>query len=286
MDSPLVQLLRRTDLEGHILSYDDIRRWPGGEREAILALGILRRIEDAQYVTCEVCPGAPFAEVIPDIGAEPRAYCGGCGLRRISAERPRQWRVNFEALGELLRQELDLLGKLSTLVPGRIWLLGRRHVGDRMVEFFLVQGIGWPDSAEKLRQAARLLNSPAPIVVVPYGLPVQPEWHGSGRVFLPLTEWARLREGRLEVQLDEFAELYRQTAEAFERPLKPTPVADRPARLKMFCEERECTVKQFCNWAEVDRSELSRWKNGHPSVPDGGAPATRIERLLQLGERR
>ena len=56
MDSPLVQLLCRTDLEGHILSHDDIRRWSAAERKAILALGILQRIEDAEYVTCEVCP--------------------------------------------------------------------------------------------------------------------------------------------------------------------------------------------------------------------------------------
>ncbi len=286
MDSPLIQLLRLTDLEGYVLSYDETRRWPAAEREQIFALGILQRVEDAEYVTCEVCSDAPYAEVISDIGAEPRVYCGGCGLRRIAAERLHRWRVNFEALGELLRRELALLGKLSMLVPGRIWLLGRRHVGERLVEFFLVQGIGWPDSADKLRQAARLLNSPAPIVVVPDKLPVESEWHESGRAFLRLAEWACLRGGRVELQLDDFAELYRQAAEAFDRPLKPTRVADRAARLKQFCEDHQCTLMQFCEWAEVARSELNRWKNGDPSVRDGGAPATRIERLLQLGDRR
>lgn len=285
MDGTLIQLLRRTDLEGHILSYDDIRRWPAGEREAIFALGILERIEDAGQVTCEVCPDGPLAEVISDIGSEPRVYCGGCGLRRISAERLHQWRVNFEALGELLRREFGLLGKLSTLVPGRIWLLGRRQVWDRMVEFFLVRGVAWPDSVKLLRQATRLLDSPAPIVVIPHRLPVEPEWRESGRAFMPLTEWACVRAGHLEVQLEEFAALYRQTAEAFERPLTPTPVADRPARLKKFCEDHQCTLAKFCEWANVARSELNRWKNGHRSIRDGGAPATRIERLLQLGDR-
>ncbi len=285
MDSPLVQLLRRTDLEGHILSHDDIRRWPATEREAIFALGILQRIEDAEYVTCEVCPDAPYAEVIPDINPEPHVHCEGCGLRRIPAERLHQWRVDFEALGGLLRIHLDLLGKPSTLVPGRIWLLGRKHVAGRMAEFFLVQGIAWPDSTDRLNQAARLLTSPAPILVVPNGLPVQPEWRESGRAFLRLTEWASLCDGRIEICSDEFAQLYMQTAQAFERPVTPTPVADRPARLQQFCEEHKCTLKQCCDWANVDRSELNRWKNGHPSVPDDGAPATRIERLLQLGER-
>lgn len=285
MDSPLVQLLRRTDLEDHVLSYDETCRWPPVEREAIFALGILQRIEDADYVRCEVCPDAPYAEVVSDIGVEPRVYCGGCGLRRIAAERLHQWRVNFEALGKLLRQELALLGKLSMLVPGRIWLLGRKQVVGRMREFFLVQGIAWPDSTERLNQAARLLNSPAPILIVPHGLPARRQWLESGRAFLRLTEWAYLRNGRIEICFDEFAHLYMQTAQAFERSITPTPVADRPARLKQFCEEHKCTLKQCCEWADVDRSELNRWKNGHPSVPDRGAPATRIERLLQLGER-
>ncbi len=286
MDNPLVQLLRRPDLEGHALSFDDIRRWPAVESEAILALGILQRIEDAEYVMCDVCPDAPYAEVISDIGVEPRLYCGGCGLRRVAAERLHQWRVNFEILGELLRHELALLGKLSALVPGRIWLLGRRHVVDRMADFFLVKGVGWPDSVDTLNHAPRLLNSPAPILVVPHGLPTQPEWRQSGRTFLRLTEWAVLRDGRLEVCFDEFAELYNQNAQAFERPIQPTPVADRAARLEQFCEDHKCMLRQLCEWAEVDRADLNRWKNGHPSVPDGGVPATRIERLLQLGDRR
>jgi hypothetical protein len=154
-----------------------------------------------------------------------------------------------------------------------------------MAEFFLIQGIPWPDSTDGLNQAARLLNSPAPILIVPHGLPARREWLESGRVFLRLTEWACLRDGRIEIWFDEFVQIYRQTAQAFERPLTPTPVADRPPRLKQFCEEHKCTLKQCCEWANVDRSELNRWKNGHSSVPDGGAPATRIERLLQLGER-
>jgi len=286
VDSPLVQLLCRTDLEGHILSHDDIRRWPAADRKAIFALGILQRIEDAEYVTCEVCPDAPSAEVVLDIGLGPRIHCEGCGLRRISAERLHQWRVDFEALGGLLRTHLDLLGKPSTLVPGRIWLLGRRQVVGRMVEFFLIQGIAWPDSTDRLNQAARLLSSPAPILVVPHGLPTQREWRESGRAFLRLTEWACLRDGRIEVSFDEFADLHAQTAQAFERPLQPTPVADRPARLKQFCKDHKCTLRQFCEWAEVDAADLNRWKQGNSSVPDGGAPATRIERLLQLGERR
>ncbi len=286
MDSPLVQLLTRTDLEGCIVSYEDVRRWPAAEREELFQLGILRRIEDAEHVTCEVCPNAPYAEVVSDIGSEPRVYCSGCGLRRIPVERFHQWRADFEALGKLLRKCLDLHGKPSMLVPERIWILGRRQVMGRMVEFFLIQGVAWPDSIDMLNDAARLLSSPAPVLVVPHRLPTQPEWREAGRSFLRLTEWACLRSGRLEVSFDEFAEIYARTAEAFERPLKPTPVAYRPDCLKRFCDDHQCTLVQICKWAEVDRADLNRWKNGHPSVPDGGAPATRIERLLQLGERR
>jgi hypothetical protein len=35
----------------------------------------------------------------------------------------------------------------------------------------------------------------------------------------------------------------------------------------------------------VDRADLNKWKNGQPSVPNGGDKATRIEKLLQRGHK-
>lgn len=285
MDSPLAQLFSRTDLAGHVIVYDETRRWPAAEREAILRLGILRRIEDADYVTCDVCPDAHYADIILDIGPEPRIYCGEHGLMRVAPERLQQWEVDSEALARLLAPQLNLTPGMQVVTPGRIWLLGRRQVSGRTAEFFLVQGIAGPDSVELLRSAPRLAGSPAPIIVCPDQLPGHSEWRESGRALFRLTEWAHLKDGRLTIEFEAFADLYRQTSAAFEKPLTPTPVAQREGLIQKFCQDHGCRLKQVCTWAAVDRGDLNRWKSGNPLIPDGGDPAMRIERLLQLGQR-
>jgi hypothetical protein len=52
VDSALEEVLKRTNLRNHVIVYDETRRWPAAEREAAFGLGILRQIEDAEYVTC------------------------------------------------------------------------------------------------------------------------------------------------------------------------------------------------------------------------------------------
>jgi len=288
LDSPLAQLFRRTDLEGHTVGCDETRRWPAAEREAIFRLGLLQRIEDAEYVACEACPDAPYAEVISDIGSQPHIYCGEHGLKQIAAERLQQWRLDFEVLGRLVAASLGLASGIQVVTSGRIWILGRRQVAGRTAEFFLVQGVAWPDSVEVLRTAPRLAGSPAPIIVCPDQLPEQPEWRESGRVFFRLSEWAHLKAGTLQVDFEDFTDLYRQAAETFHEPLEPTPIAQRDALIKRVCKDHDCTVAQICRWANVDSGDLSRWKNGSRKkgnllIPDGGDRATRIEKLLQRG---
>lgn len=285
MDSPLTQLLSRADLTGHVVGYDEARRWPAAERDAILRIGLLRKAADAEYATCEICPDGELCDVIQDIGPDPRIHCPQHGLVRIAPARLQQWEVDFEKLGLLLIANLGLTGGMHTITPGRIWILGRRRVSGRTAEFFLVQGVAWPDSVEVLRTAPKLVGSPAPVIVCPDHLPPDALWRESGRMFFRVSEWARLSDGQLVVDFDEFADLYRQTAEAFEKPLAATPVEKREFLIERYCQEHSCKRKQVYTWADVDRSDLNRWKNGDPSIPDGGEPAMRIERLLQLDQR-
>jgi len=285
VDSPLTQLLSRADLAGHVVGYDEARRWPAAERDAILRLGLLRKVADAEYATCEICPDAEPCELSLDIGPDPRVHCPQHGLVRIARERLQQWEVDFEKLGLLLIENLGLTGGMHTITPGRVWQLGRRRVSGRTAEFFLVQGVAWPDSVEVLRAAPKLVGSPAPVIVCPDQLSPDALWRESGRMFFRLREWARLSDGQLVVDFDEFADLYRQTTDAFEKPLATTPVEKRGSLIERYCQEHSCKRKQVYTWAGVDRGDLNRWKNGDPSIPDGGEPAVRIERLLQLDQR-
>lgn len=283
MDHPLTQLLRRTDLAGHAITYDETRCWPASEREAIFRLGLLRRIGDTDHASCDACLDAPYAEVISDIGLEPHIYCGEHGLMRVATERLQRWDVDFESLGRSVAGQLGLARRVSVVTPSRIWLLGHRQVAGRTAEFFLVQGIAWPDSVDVLRSAPRLAGSPAPIIVCPDQLPQQSEWRESGRVFLRLSEWAHLQESVLEIDFAAFTDLYRQSADVFHEPLAPTPIGQRDALIKRYRKDHDCTVAQICFCANVDRGDLSRWKNGNSLIPDGGDRATRIEKLLQRG---
>lgn len=203
----------------------------------------------------------------------------------IRPERRHQWEVDFEALARLLVAELKLAGGNQTVTPGRIWLLGRRQVAERMVEFFLVHGIAWQDSVEILRAAPRLQNSPAPIILCPNRLPQDPEWQQSGRALFRLTELMRLEDSRLVIEIEAFGNLYRQIAARVEEPLVPTPVADRARVLKEFCRKDRCQVKDVYYWAYVARADLNKWKLGRPQIADHSEKAVRIEKLLQRGQK-
>lgn len=285
MDSALEQVLKRTNLPSHVIVYDETRRWPAVEREAVFGLGILRQIEDAEYVTCNACGDPHDTEVILGMGTEPRVYCGEVGLMPIRPERLHQWEVDFDGLARLLGIELHLVGGIQVVTPGRIWLLGRRQAAERMVEFFLVQGIAWPDSVEILRAAPRLQSSPAPIILCPDRLPEAPEWREVGRALFRLTEWMHLVDGRCAIEFDAFASLHRQIAARVEEPLAPTPVADRARGLKEFCRKNRCLVKDVWFWAYVARADLNKWKLGRPQIADHSEKAVRIEKLLQRGQK-
>jgi hypothetical protein len=283
VDSALVQAFRRADLPDHVFTFDETRRWPEADREALLQLGILRQTDDAESLTCEAC--GDDEDVITGLGRELRVHCRLLGLRSVRPERVQQWDVDFGSLGRHLQAGLQLAGEIDEVAQSRIWMLGRRKVIDRAAEFFLIQGIAWPDSLNLLQGAARLHGSPAPIVLIPDRLPEQAEWRASGRAPFRLSEWTSLRDGQLVVEFDAFADLYRQTADAIDKPLEPTPVADRDPLIKNFCKGHGCNVNEISYWAHVDRSDLNRWKNGSPLIPDGGDRATRIEKLLQRGHK-
>jgi len=281
----LDEIWKRADIRGHTILDDDTRRWPAAEREAVFQLGILRQIEDAEFVTCDACGDPHDEEVIFDLGPEPRTWCPEVGLVPVPIERLRQWEVDFDGAARLLARALELSGNVQAITPGRIWLLGRRQVADRVAEFFLVQGVAWPDSAELLRGAPRLQNSPAPIILCSHRLPEDAEWQQNGRALFRLTELTGLGDSGLVIELEAFGDLYRQIAARVEEPLTPTPIADRPKVLKDFCEGQPCRVKDVCVWANVARADLNKWKLGRSQIPDHSEKAIRIEKLLQRGQK-
>lgn len=285
MRSTLEQIWIRSGVPGHVFTYDEMRAWPKAEREQVLRLGLLRRVEDAEWIDCDACGGTHSEEVV--FLGEEDSYrvisCSEVGLVRINPERLERWEVDFGAVVKLLAAAFELTGAPVELKVGRAWLLGSRRLGDRRAEFFLVQGADWPDGREILCSTPRLENSPAPIVLFPSRLPQDPAWQSQGRALYSLRELVRFGESGLVATLDPFEDLYGQIARRLEEPIVPTPVNKRAALLKEYCTLNLCRLKHICWWAMVHRQDLNAWKLGKPEVPDGGEKAVRIERLLQFG---
>lgn len=285
MNKPLQLILRRADVRGHVITFDDTRAWPAAERDSILRLGILRVIEDADVVTCTACGDPHLAEIVSD-GTEPRLWCPAVGMTPISRERLRRWEVDFAHLAAMLAAALDLGGTLQPVVPARIWLLGKRRVGERLAEFFLAQGTTWSDSGEVLHAAVRLQASPAPIILCPNRLPEAAEWREAGRSLFSLAEFIRLEDSRLVIDPNDFEDFHSQFAQRAEKSPESTPVAERPALLKGYCKTNKCRVKDVYYWANVVREDLNKWKLGRLHlIPDTSEKAVRIEKLLQRNQK-
>jgi hypothetical protein len=164
---------RRAELPNHVLSAAELARWQPDQRDAIIKLGLLRRTSDATALICEDCGQPHPAEVIRDPRRPQAPYylCPEIGRVPLVAEALQRWEADFEQIAVLIRRAVGLTSKAATLVPSRIWLLGRQRTDDGYWELFLMRGLCWPDGLQLLDQCSRLHQSPAPVVVVPYRLP-------------------------------------------------------------------------------------------------------------------
>lgn len=173
MSDALDQVWRRADLPNHVLSAAELSRWQPDQRDAILRLGLLRRTSDATALMCEDCGPPHPVEVIRDPRKPQQPYylCPAIGRVPLAPKDLQRWEADFDQIAVLVRRAVGLTAKAATLVPSRMWLLGRQRIEDRYWELFLMRGLCWPDGLHLLNQCSRLQQSPAPVVVVPYRLP-------------------------------------------------------------------------------------------------------------------
>jgi hypothetical protein len=165
---------RRAELLNHVLSAGEVAGWQSDQRDAVIALGLLRRTSDATAVICEDCGPPHPAEVIRDPRKPQHPYyvCPEIGRVPLAPGDLQCWEADFDQIAVQIRRALGLTAKAAMLVPSRIWLLGRQQTGDRYWELFLMRGLCWSDGVELLNQCSRVQQSPAPVVVVPYRLPL------------------------------------------------------------------------------------------------------------------
>ena len=129
---------RRAELPNHVLSAAELARWQPGERDAIIALGLLRRTSDATALICEDCGSPHPVEVIRDPRKPQQPYylCTEIGRVPLTPSDLQRWETDFDQIAVLIRRAVGLTGKAVTLVPSRIWLLGRKQTGDKYWDCF------------------------------------------------------------------------------------------------------------------------------------------------------
>jgi len=274
----------RSDLDDPAFTGDELRHLPGAMRRLLESHALIRQSENLRVIECDACGEGHLEEVeilAEPAGSKPRAYitCPEAGRVSVDMERLQQWSVDLGALAGTVAAAMDLHDRIISITPGRVWLLGTRRFDEHMRDVFLVRGIDWPDSRQILESAARLANSPCPLILCLNRFPSDAEWQDRNRVVFSLAEtpWLGAQQRALP---DRIAAVLREhNGPRGLDPLPPTPAAERPDLMQDIKSRYNYRVKDIHQGANVDRSYLNKWKLGQ--VDDDSDPSHRIENFLR-----
>jgi hypothetical protein len=280
----LTEFWIRADLEDPAFTGDEVRHLPAAVRRLLESRSLIRKAESLHVIECDACGDGHVEEVeilLEPAGAKPRAYitCPEAGRVSVDMQRLQQWSVDLDAIARTVAAALDLRDRVFSIAPGRVWLLGTMQLDQRTRDIFLVRGIAWPGSRQILESAARLANSPCPLILCLNRFPNDAEWQDRDRVVFSLAETSWLG-GQPPALADQIAAVLREYAGPRGiDPLPPTPPAERPALMKMIKSRYGYRVKDIHQGAKVDRSYLNKWKLDQ--VDDDSEPSRRIENFLR-----
>lgn len=184
MIDPIRHLLGRLDCEeSPTVSAGELRKWPANAAEFMLRSGILRALPDAAAIVFDECDER--CVITPDIVKHPRTgkvvgvfHCKreGCGRIELEASELQQWELHFESVAVTVANELELDGEVSSIILGRVCLLGTVATGGGPLDVFLARGLAWDDAAAVIERADRLATSTGPAVIVLRAMPEAKIW--------------------------------------------------------------------------------------------------------------
>jgi hypothetical protein len=133
-----------------------------------------------------------------------------------------QWTIDFDALAAALAGALALKGHPKTVVPGRLWRLGKTPWQGANREVLLARGLGWPDSRTV---TCHIGPNGRPVVLVPEQAPTDAVWSGRPPAVVVLGQVTTLGEDGLEVDAADLAarvnEADQRTATVMALPVTP-----------------------------------------------------------------
>ena len=284
MSEDLTAFWSRADLEDPAFTGDELRRLPTATRRVLESHSLLRQSENLRVIQCDACGDGHVEDVeilVEPASSKPRAYitCPDTGRVSVPMERLQQWSVDLDAVACVVGEALNLRGRIISISPNRVWLLGTIQLDHHSRDVFIVRGVNWPDSRQILESCARLANSPCPLILCLNRFPNDPEWQNGNRVVFSLGETSWLG-GQQPTLADRIAAVLREhTGPRGADPLPPTPPAERAALMEEIKSRYNYRVKDIYQGANVDRSYLNKWKLGQ--VDDSAEPSRKIENFLR-----
>jgi hypothetical protein len=274
----------RADIEDAAFTGDELRRLPTATQRVLETHSFLRQSENLRVVECDACGEGHTEEVeimVEPAGSKPRAYisCPEVGRVSVDLERLQLWSVDLDAVARTAGAALSLNAKVTSITPGRVWLLGGRQFDHHTRDVFLVRGINWPDNGQVLASASRLATSPCPVILCLNRFPDDASWQDLNRVVFSLAEtpWLGGEQPGLADRITDILLEYLGPRRV--DPLPPTPPAKRSALMEEIKTRYNYRVKDIYKGADVDRSYLNKWKLGQ--TDDTSEASRKIENFLR-----
>jgi hypothetical protein len=182
------------DVQGALISRRLVAEWPDQAFDRLLAVDFIRETGAAAYVGCPICHGAHDEKVViaEQSDGTYRYYlkCPVVLRAEVTADDLRQWTINFEAFTKALARTIGLQGRCATLLPERLWSLGRVAWQGQRRKVLFARGLHWRDGAMVID---RIHSHHRPIILVTYR--ESPEFQPTDvPPVVPLEEIASLRE--------------------------------------------------------------------------------------------
>jgi hypothetical protein len=203
---------------------DTIARWPAGTFEQLRRAGLLQLAETSPYIVCPNCHRQHAAEMLWQIDAtgQRKTYivCPEAPRLEVSSEDLRCWTIDFDCLARSLANAMALSTRVKSLLPSRLWRLGRTRWQNTIRDVVLARGLFWPDGVEVTSSIGSLRKL---IVLIGGDVPPIELWHGRPPVVVSLPDVVTL--GQRGFELDQIAmvaaiqEADEANRRAVERPL-------------------------------------------------------------------
>lgn len=204
-------VLRRADVEGaDVFTADDVSAWPKDATAKLVRAGLLQEIEPATEVLCLECDEGCWIE--PRIQDDPRTgkpigvyFCRRneeVGRFYVDLLRRARWRFDLTGLATMVRGATDAVGRVASLVDGRLAFLGTLTIDGKRRELFLARGVTWPDAAQVFGNSSRLKMASHPAMLTLTGTPKGSLLDGCDLAIRPLVEIVAFEQGRLKVHID------------------------------------------------------------------------------------